>query len=147
MISKYNTNNNKREFFRINLSNPICGELTIKSVKEKRMQFGYLGICINNIGPGGLSFISPRLFPVTPEIIYVFKITMLKKIIYLRGVIVRCDNSKNTYSYGVKFTTDKNDESTVVKTFNTLAFALSKNPKQSGCDFCTENSGVCEKII
>jgi len=139
--------NNKRKFYRLELNNPICMEMTINSCHGKSIKAGVLDVCVKNIGPGGLLFISTLLFPIDKDIIYNFRFHMFDKIRNINGTIVRRDEfKKNVFEYGVMFNCDAIiNEQDYVKLFNKFSVILKRNTKNSGCKFCVEITHPCKK--
>ena len=77
-----------------------------------------------------------------------FRMSIFDKVRYIKGTIVRCIGLKdNVYGYGVKFAFDKAGEAESFKIFNKLSLVINKYPKNSGCNFCSEDVCPCEKML
>lgn len=138
--------NNKRNFYRLNLNRPLCVEMTITNCHGKSIKIGFSKVCVKNIGPGGLLFISKLLFPIDKGIIYNFRFSIFDNIRNINGVIVRRNEfNKNIFEYGVMFTCDDiRNEQEYVKLFNNFSIVLKRNTNKIGCKFCDEITYPCE---
>lgn len=137
--------NNKRKYFRIGFDKPICAEMTISTFHGKIMRMGYSNVCVKDIGPGGLAFLSFLMFPIDEGIIYTFKIAMFNEEVRLRGTIVRTkDLTNNAHEYGIKFQFLENDEPKYIQLFNKLSFAINKTPEQVVCRMCKKEVFPCK---
>lgn len=135
---------NKRKFYRINFETPLCGQMTIKSINGKDINSGYSHVCIKDVGPGGLSFISKLEFPINKQIIYRFKITIENKIKILEGTIVRFHPINNDFiNYGIKFNLDNMQEDELIKILNKLTVLLKNDFRYNGCTFCKKSKHSC----
>ena len=136
---------NKRKYFRISLDKPICAEMTISTFHGQIMRMGYSNVCVRDIGPGGLAFLSFLAFPIDEGIVYTFKISMFNEEVRLRGTIVRTKELiNNVHEYGIKFKFLKNDEPKYVQLFNKLSFAINKTAENSGCKMCKKEVFPCK---
>lgn len=49
---------NRRKYFRVECATPICSEVTIVRINNQAVNTGATKVCVEDIGPGGLKFIS-----------------------------------------------------------------------------------------
>ena len=115
---------NRRKFFRVRLSTPICVQMTIVEVLGKEVSTGYTNVCANDLGAGGLSFLSKLVLPVS-------------------GIVRRRDVRPGVKEYGVKFTSIS-DEDNYLSLFNRLQVTVRKLNSSSSCNFCRKKSYPCD---
>lgn len=136
---------NRRQFFRVEHSVPICATMSLYSVKGKIVATRSTYVCIQNIGPGGLCFWSDLSLPIVDTAIYSFKLTILESNLTLYGIIVRSKPiSDNLKEYGVKFTEEENNNLTeITKIMNQWSIALRKKKTSElkySCSLCNKKS-------
>ncbi|ERI94977.1 type IV pilus assembly protein PilZ [Clostridiales bacterium oral taxon 876 str. F0540] len=130
---------NKRKFFRVYLDTPLCSEITISKIDDKKIDSSSTKICVNDIGPGGLLFTSNLKFPVNDSVVFEFYIKLLDQTIRIEGIIVRQILWKNDLSqYGVNFEMNDSKREHLVRILNELAIRL-KNKR------FLVNSSICTK--
>lgn len=139
-MTKAQSDDNKRKFYRIKLDIPLCSQMTINNCHGKTIKTGALNVCVKDMGPGGLLFMSKLSFPIDDEIIYNFTLHVLDKIYRITGIIVRAEKLReDVFEYGVKFICTLNEETENVKLFNNLAISF----KRGGNNKCK----FCEKVV
>ncbi|WP_078378835.1 EAL domain-containing protein [Sutcliffiella halmapala] len=115
----------RRQFFRIDFPHQLRGELTIKQIKGKDVQLGKAGIVVENIGVGGLRFISNIQFPVRPDLIISIQTTILGETRSNLGKIVWKDEGPDAfYYYGVEFIVTDNERAELTGILNRVAIQL-----------------------
>jgi diguanylate cyclase (GGDEF)-like protein/PAS domain S-box-containing protein len=134
---------NRREFFRIKLNYPIIAHMTIVEVRQKQINVGSTEVLIQNIGPGGLRFISKVKLPVNPDFILSLKTTIFQDY-ELHGNIVWTQEysqhkDEKVFEYGFKFLLDEKSQEDLTKVLNQLAIKLKKQPIFPGVSFFTES--------
>lgn len=135
---------NKRKFFRVMLSTPICVQMTITEVRGKVVSTGYTNVCVKDIGAGGLSFVSKLTLPVGNDSKYRFKADFFEREYIFCGVVVRKrDIRTGVYEYGIKFT-DVHDEDSYLALFNRLQVTVRKLSKGNCCNFCKKKEYPCD---
>ena len=94
---------NRRAFFRIDLSIPMCGQLTILEVDGVEIKKGYTSICIEDIGVGGVRFRSKLDIPKTSDARLGIKFKIYNKEYLLPATVVwKCDVDKVFKRYGCR---------------------------------------------
>lgn len=89
---------------RIRIKYPFESEMTLVNPKENNLEEGNNVVFIENIGPGGLRFISNLLIAMDQEIIYSLEEEIIEDKIHLPGVIIWHEElSEGLYQYGVHF--------------------------------------------
>jgi len=122
--------------FRVNLFYNLDSEMKIKSINGNKVNLDSTKVLINDIGPGGLKFISNLTFPVNPGVIFNFKTVVLNETINVFGYIVWKQESLNgLFEYGVKFAHDNSKEQYLIKLFQTLQTSIRRTPLVNGCSF------------
>ena len=65
MNKNHPTNNReRRSFFRMNLQNPLSTYMTLVSINDKKVEIGKTEVLMEDIGPGGIRFLSNIQLPV-----------------------------------------------------------------------------------
>jgi EAL domain-containing protein (putative c-di-GMP-specific phosphodiesterase class I) len=121
---------NRRQVFRIEFLYPLRGEMTVEEINDKRIQIGYTEIMIENIGPGGLRFLSTIEFPSRKNVLYKIRTDILGSTREFRGHIVW---NKETvpgaiHQNGVEFRMDEHEQSAFIQMLNQLSVQLRRNP-------------------
>lgn len=128
----------KRQFFRLTLANPLSSDLTIIRVKENAIETGSANVLIEDISAGGLRFVSSIRLPVTPQVILEFETTILNQTVKLPGYIVWKKSSETgLQEYGVQFTIDDEAFPLVTQMLHQLEVRLRRSPLSPSCRFAT----------
>lgn len=128
----------QREFFRISLQNALYSEMSISSIQGKRVAPKNTQVLIEDIGPGGLRFLSHLKLPISSNVILRFETQLLGKFIQLHGCVVWKKELKSEellIQYGLKFTIDESTRKDITPVLNTLAIRLRRNPIVQKCNF------------
>jgi hypothetical protein len=139
---------NRRKHFRIGCATPICSEVTIVRINDQAVNTGTTKVCVEDIGPGGLKFISRLDLPVNPNIIIKFYTIILRKPLLLEGIIVRkTEIDKDMFQYGIQFVIDDSETDSISKLLNKLDFITTKGIRDLGSNFCIRNRMECFKLV
>jgi hypothetical protein len=115
---------NQRQYFRLNLVYPLCADFAITSIKGQRVSMGSTQVIVEDIGPGGIRFLSALKFPANDAVMYRMETTVLSEHLRLYGTVVRRGKrSDNIYEYGFKFNEIDQTHSYLVKLLNDLAIS------------------------
>ncbi|WP_051585888.1 PilZ domain-containing protein [Caldanaerobius polysaccharolyticus] len=138
---------NRRKYFRVKLHNPLCAKMTIKYVYGKAVKTGYANVCVNDIGPGGLKFLSNLKLQANPNIVLEFELNILNTTLKVYGTIVRIEEIEpDIFGYGVEFVFIEDTFRTkLISIFNELAIYLKKNIKSPNGNFCKLGEAGCFK--
>lgn len=128
-----------RKGFRIKTVFPLSGEMTIIKYKGSFVTMGSTKILIENIGIGGLRFMSTINLPVNPDILLNFKTEILGEIVDMTGSIVWTDKVGDFDRYGVQFNLDETSRQHLVKLLNKFAIQLRTNPVPANCSFMKDD--------
>lgn len=115
-------NSERRSYFRLTLEKPLCAKMTIALINGEYVNTGNTKICVLDIGPGGLKYLSALNMPQDPHITLGFLTTISNEMIYLHGTIARrIEVQDGIYEYGIQFliTEERRDE--IIKLINVLA--------------------------
>ena len=127
---------NQRRYFRINLYFPISASMTIIRIKGKNLQLGKTEVLIEDLGLGGLRFLSSLKMSVHPEIILEFETEILGEIIKFYGMIVWLrELQEGIFQYGLEFTIHENELAPMARLMNKFALQLKKSPFLPNCSF------------
>ncbi|MEH7385419.1 EAL domain-containing protein [Bacillus sp. JJ1521] len=128
--------NNRREYFRINFDIPLIASMTLTSIHGRKVELGKAEVIVEDIGAGGLRFLSDIRLTVHRNIILEFETEILGNNVIMQGVIVWMNEMKyESYQYGVEFLFDNDDRSDLTQILNKLAIVLRKNPLPSDTSF------------
>lgn len=131
-IYKNDPDKNRRKFFRIDFTNPLEAEMTILKVDDQKVRIGYNKILIENIGPGGLSFISNVKLPAEKDLLLKFVTKLIgEKIVALGSPVwtgkIKTFNEDNLYKYRIEFKIDEADRADLVKILNKVQIKMRNN--------------------
>lgn len=129
----------KRKYFRIDLQYPLEALMTVSEINGKRVQLGSTKVLVENIGPGGLRFVSNIKLPARSDIVLKFETTIIDEKMTLYGTIVYDVEQESLNRYGVKFIVDEKQRDYLIKNFNQFQLQLKKDPLLTDHPFVTEN--------
>jgi diguanylate cyclase (GGDEF)-like protein/PAS domain S-box-containing protein len=127
---------NKRKYFRIKLDFPLAANMTIVKIGDKKVEVGKSEVLIENIGPGGLRFLSNLKLLVHPTIIFSLETQILGENIQFYGKILwngKWDEEIN--QYGLEFTLTEKQRTHLTKLLNNFSLHLRKSPLVPECRF------------
>ena len=114
-----------RNYFRIDLTNLLEGDMKIVAVNGEKVNLKHMAVLIDNIGPGGLSFICNIKCPVQKSIVLNFKTELLGKVINICGSPVWIKEMKgDLYKYGIEFSVDENTRTDLISVLNQLEIKM-----------------------
>jgi diguanylate cyclase (GGDEF)-like protein/PAS domain S-box-containing protein len=119
---------NRRKYFRIGLDYPLAANMSIVKIHDKNVEVGKSEVLIENIGPGGLRFLSNLKLLVHPKIIFSFETQILGEHIQLYGKIIwnnKCDDGIN--QYGLEFVITEKQLTYLTKLLNNFSLKLRKS--------------------
>lgn len=118
--------------------------MTIVRFHGKDVNMGYSNVCVNDLGPGGLSFITRLELPIDSMVDFRFKIKIYDKIRILPGEVVRRrDLPKGVKEYGVRFKFSAYEESEHLAIFNKMQVSLARDLRSTCCEFCRKKEIPC----
>ncbi|MEO2076765.1 MAG: PilZ domain-containing protein [Bacillus sp. (in: firmicutes)] len=89
---------------RIKINDPFESEMTLVHLDESNLGETSRDVLVENIGPGGLRFVSNLKLEVEQEMIYSFDTEVIDDTLHLPGVIIwKEELSKGLFQYGVHF--------------------------------------------
>ncbi|WP_053074957.1 EAL domain-containing protein [Ornithinibacillus californiensis] len=131
---------NRRNFFRVNLDFPLSATMTLTRIHGRNVELGKTEVLIEDIGIGGLRFLSNIRLAVHKDFILEFQTEILSNLITFQGNVVWMNEIKDgVYEYGVEFLLDESEIGIITPLLNKLAIMLRKNPIPSGCSFIKED--------
>lgn len=96
-----------RKSFRIKCKEPIYTQISIVKVNNKTVTTGTGNISVEDIGLGGLKFLSGLNMPVSDVMIIEFKLVIAEELTAFYGYIVRKEElADGVFRYGIKFIND-----------------------------------------
>lgn len=126
---------NRRKYYRINLKFPLSAQMTLTSIKGRKVELGSTEILIQDIGFGGIKVLSTLDLPVRSDFNLQFEILIMHQTIMVNGVIVWKQEDNELYQYGIQFILDKEEREQVMDTLNLFSSELRKTPLVDGCNF------------
>lgn len=126
----------RRKFFRIPFDFLLRASMTLIKIHGRDVELGYTEVLIEDIGLGGLRFISDIRLPVHRNILLEFETEILGNTIKLYGLVVWMKEWKSDiYQYGLEFSMDECERPALTQLLNKLAILLKKNPLVPDCSF------------
>ncbi|MCU9613225.1 EAL domain-containing protein [Caldibacillus lycopersici] len=120
---------NRRKYFRVDFFFPLSAQMTIVKIKNKDMNLGNTEVLVEDIGIGGLRFLTHLSFAVTHEVILEFETIILgKKVIECGYIAWKQEIEENLFRYGIEFTSIESERNHLVPLLNRLALNMKKNP-------------------
>lgn len=131
-----------RKFFRIRCKVPICTQISIVKVNDKAVTTGTGNICLEDISPGGLKFLSGLDMPVSDIMTIEFRLIINEELEAFYGYILRKEELDNSiYRYGVKFINDGVENENSIRQI----YELNKRGIPNQQKFCYGNVLSCFK--
>ncbi len=128
----------RRNYFRIQLDFPLGASMTLTRIHGRPIELGRTDVLIENIGLGGLRFLSDMRLAVQRDIILEIETEILGHSIKMYGSIVWMKEIKpSIYQYGLEFSMDESERPVLTQLLNKLAILLRKNPLVPDCNFVT----------
>lgn len=140
VLLKFDTTKHKdrRKYFRINFHQLLVASATIKELNGKPISIGDTKVLIQDIGPGGLCFISNLNLPIEKNIIMRFATQLIGEEINVLGRLIWSEEiDTNLYEYGIEFTIDEDVREDLVRIFNTVQIKMRKDILFAEGDFIT----------
>jgi diguanylate cyclase (GGDEF)-like protein/PAS domain S-box-containing protein len=129
----------RRAYFRIDFPYPLEAAMTIAELNGKKVQLGRTKVLIENIGAGGLRFLSSIKLPNNPNIILEFQVPIDGENIVFYGRIVHASDLDELNRYGIQFFMDEQEREALIERLNKLQIQLRNNPLLPDYPFITEN--------
>lgn len=130
----------KRKFFRVSLHFPLSGTMTLTRINGRTVDVGKTVVLIENIGLGGLRFITDLKLTVNPNIIFEIETYLFGETIKLIGSIVWMYEVKPyIYQYGLEYAIDESRRAEIAPILNKLALKLRHAPLVPDCSFVTDD--------
>ena len=86
--------------------------MTVSELNGKKVQLGNTKVLIENIGPGGLRFVSNIKLPARSDIVLKFQMKIIYEEMTLYGTIAYDEEQEHFDRYGVKFMVDEKTRDT-----------------------------------
>ncbi|MBS4208571.1 EAL domain-containing protein [Bacillus sp. FJAT-50079] len=112
--------NERRSYARIQLEPPLEALMTIAEINGKIVHLGNTKVLIENIGLGGLCFLSSIHLPVRSDVILKFQVQLANQMLVLFGITVWGEEYKNNHRYGLQFIIDEKQRNELRKLFDHL---------------------------
>ncbi|MBP2075792.1 EAL domain-containing protein [Oceanobacillus polygoni] len=131
---------NRRKYFRIDLDVPLKASMTLTRILGRNVELGKAEVLIEDIGLGGLRFLSDIRLTVHQDIVLEFEVEILGNTVKLQGAVAWMNEiSYGIYQYGIEFLFHDNAQADLTQIINRLAIALRKNPSPPDSSFVKVN--------
>ncbi|MGO4108084.1 EAL domain-containing protein [Paenibacillus sp. YAF4_2] len=132
---------NRRQYYRVSFHYPLSALMTVIEINGKSIELGKTEIVIENIGAGGLRFLSSIQLAVHPGILLELETQIIHKTIRLYGKVVWLKELESgIFQYGVEFQINEHERSSLTRTLHELSTQLKKDHLVPGCNFIKEDS-------
>lgn len=139
-VKNHNNAYNRRKYFRIKLPLALSAQMTLISFNNKKVSLGSTEVMVQDIGLGGLRFLSHLRLTPQDNIIYRFETEFLGSKLQLTGKIVWCqEKDEGIFAYGVSFTIIEQKRDQLAALLNQLAVKLRKDPLFQDGKFINKN--------
>ncbi|WP_138417393.1 EAL domain-containing protein [Aquibacillus sediminis] len=129
----------RRQYFRVQLPFSLRTQMTILSFNDKPVSLGSSEVFVQDIGLGGLRFLTHLRLKSHENIVYGFNTTIMNTNIHLSGKIVwQEENGKESFEYGVEFMIEESDRDVLAKLLNDMSVKIKQNPAFNEGDFVIE---------
>lgn len=138
-VNRFNSGNdpkieNQRKYFRVPLLYGLSSDMTIIQIKDRIVELGKTEVLIEDIGLGGLRFLSVVKLPVNRDIIIEFMTEILGRKLTFQGVVVWFQEmDQQIYQYGIEFLIEEQEQSALTRLLNELALHLRDNSLAPNC--------------
>lgn len=118
----------RRNYFRLFFSRYVRADLVILQIKDQQMGVGNTTVLIQDIGPGGLCFISNIQFPIEQGFTLQFETSLLNKKIKVYGNPMHMKKfNDHLYQYGVKFSINEDERNELTKILFEIQTIVKRN--------------------
>ncbi|OCA85958.1 hypothetical protein A8F94_14015 [Bacillus sp. FJAT-27225] len=118
----------KRKFPRVNLDFPLRASMALIRIHGRNVELGKTKVLIQDLGLGGLRFLSNIRLPVHRDIILEFETEILgSKVNMVGSVVWMREMRSNIHQYGVEFSFDETERSVLAPLLEELEIHLRKN--------------------
>lgn len=129
---------NRRKYFRIDLDSPLIGLITLIQFHGNNVQLGKNGILIENIGLGGLRFLSDLHFGIDRKMVLEIDTKILGEIVTFHGSVVWMKELKSAiFQYGFEFIINETERSVLAQLLNKLSILAKQKVIAPDCSFTT----------
>src|SRR5690625_565490 len=120
----------RRKYFRVDLIHSLIAEMKILTIKEKEVVLKRnTKILVQNIGPGGLMFLSYLDLPVNDSIVYEFAFEILGSEYSLVGKVKwNKEYRKEIYAHGIEFQINENERERLTSSLFKLSSIIRNQP-------------------
>ena len=121
--------------------------MTLSSIKGKQVELGETEVLIEDLGPGGIKFLSTIQLSIRPDIIFQFETTIMDQPIKLYWHIVWKNEINGIFQYGLQFSINEDERSRLIKMLNDFSFQLKDSSFLSnGCFIRKDKVNYLKKI-
>lgn len=125
---------NKRRYFRVVLFFPLSSQMTIIRIKDQAISLGSTEVLIEDIGIGGIRFLSHLSLAVDADIVFEMETEILGELIKVSGCIVWQQEIENgIYQYGLEFTIHEKERDRLAPLLNKLDMQIKISPLVPNC--------------
>nr|WP_275585046.1 EAL domain-containing protein [Peribacillus deserti] len=141
--SKYHSQSeaiaNRRKYDRVSLPLPLRAEMTLTSIQGKKVSVGKSETLIEDIGLGGLRFLTNINLPVRPDLELQFDTRVMGQNVQLIGHIVWKQEISEVFQYGLQFFLNEKAKVSIAKMVKKLSVQLHNSSGLPDSAFTEEN--------
>ncbi|MFD2370258.1 PilZ domain-containing protein [Brevibacillus sp. GCM10020057] len=126
----------RREYFRLRLDPPLFADMTIVLIKGKSLEVGSAKVLIEDIGGGGLRFLSHLKMPANDQLVLQFETLLQDEPLKMYGHILRTAIwGEKFYEYAVRFTMEEAQHLEINRIVNRYVIRSRQNRQVRGEHF------------
>lgn len=131
---------NRRKYFRLQFPLSLSTQMTILSFNNREVSLGSTTVLVQDIGLGGLRFLSSLSLKPHENIVFGFETEILETNVQLTGKIVwHKEKDLKVFEYGVAFTISEHERDKLAPLLNRLTLQLRANPFLQEGNFITQD--------
>jgi EAL domain-containing protein (putative c-di-GMP-specific phosphodiesterase class I) len=130
---------NRRKYFRINLTHPLSADMTISLLGGNKVQLGSTKVFVLDIGPGGLRIKTHIKLPVRKDLVLQFTTKVLGENLELYGLVVWKKEMDDVLTYGINLIMDGSAQRHLTSLLNKFQIMLRNKDVLPDCSFVMEN--------
>jgi diguanylate cyclase (GGDEF)-like protein/PAS domain S-box-containing protein len=131
---------NRRKYFRVDFPLPLSTQMTILTFNDKKVSLGSTEVMVQDMGAGGLRFLSHLRMLPNENIIYGFETEILQSNIKLSGKVVWYqEKDQGIFEYGVTYTISDPERSELSVLLNAFSLKLRADPNFREGNFVAQN--------
>ncbi|UQZ36751.1 PAS domain S-box protein [Paenibacillus sp. PK3_47] len=130
----------RRRHIRIPLLLPLSAQMTIVKIKDRRLSLGMTEVVVEDIGAGGLRFLTHLALTVNKDIVLQLETEILGENVQLSGTVVwKQEADEEIYQYGFEFIMNDRERLQLERLLGNLTEEMEKSPILPRCRLIKTN--------